>query len=430
MKKINPCIFFVICLVLSYSLPAQEPVNKKERKCGTYEYLQKALTENPGLKNKMDSIEAVMQEWISNNKKNSHKEIITIPVVVHIVYSTDEQNLSDQRVYDQIEALNRDYRNQNADGIEVPSIFQPYRADAHVEFCLAARGPNNNPTTGIERRHTNENSFSVALDSKVKFYDEGGLDAWNSSKYLNIWVCNLQGNYMGYAQFPGGTPGTDGLLVDYEYFGVSGTPAPFNQGRTAVHEIGHCFNLHHTWGDDENYGDHCEGTDFCSDTPNQAVPTYGNPGFPFTDDCSPAYPGIMFMNYMDYANDDAMLMLTHDQAARIHACLNTIRLSLKLSDGCVPPESINEVNPVNIRIYPNPASDFVTIDRSCSNITGQIDISFITVHGQTVKTIRSDNSSETINIKNLENGLYLMKLSAKNGRVWIKKLIVKHNKSL
>lgn len=430
MKKINSFIFFALCLVLANNIPAQEPVNTKERKCGTYEYLQKALTQNPGLKNKMDSIEAVMEEWISNNQYNLSKETITVPVVVHIVYNTEEQNLSDQRVSDQIEALNRDYRNQNDDGSQVPAIFQPYRADAHIEFCLAARDPDNYPTTGIERRQTNENSFSVALDSKVKFYDEGGLDAWNSSKYLNIWVCNLQGNYMGYAQFPGGTPETDGLLVDYEYFGVSGTPAPFNQGRTTVHEIGHCFNLHHTWGDDENYGNHCEGTDFCGDTPNQAEPAYGNPGFPYTDDCSPAYPGIMFMNYMDYVNDDAMLMLTHDQAARIQACLNTIRVSLKLSDGCVPPESLEEVNPCSMRIFPNPAHDFVTLDRSCSNIPGSMDVSILTIHGKTIKNIRSDNNSETINIKHLENGLYLMKISAKNGQIWIRKLIVRNNKSL
>src|SRR4029434_8339970 len=122
---------------------------------------------------------------------------------------------------------------------------------------------------------------------------------------------------LGYAQFPGGPLATDGVVNNLQAFGTSGTAqAPFNKGRTATHEVGHYFNLRHIWGDTED----CAGTDFVADTPNAAGPNYGTPSFPSVS-CSNGPNGDMFMNYMDYVDDAAMVLFTQGQAARINATL-------------------------------------------------------------------------------------------------------------
>lgn len=305
----------------------------RQRECGTMLYHQyKIKTDKNYFKNYKNAQKQIDQYLKDAKNIEDINGIVTIPVVIHVVYKTNEENIPDSRIMEQLQVLNRDYRNKNADGIKVPAPFQQYRADIGIEFCLAAIDPDGNPTNGIIRTQTTKNSFTINDD--VKFNSSGGCDAWNSAKYLNIWVCNLEGNYMGFAQFPGGAPETDGLVVDYEYFGVSNTLIPYNEGRTTVHEAAHLFDLYHIWGDDETSGDLCSGTDYCDDTPNQALHNFGCPKFPKLDMCTPSGNGVMFNNYMDYVDDSCMLLFTHNQAARIMACINTVRSELKNSNVC------------------------------------------------------------------------------------------------
>src|SRR5205085_7351896 len=141
----------------------------------------------------------------------------------------------------------------------------------------------------------------------VKYTANGGHDAWNRDQYLNIWVCDLSGK-IGYAQFPGGPAATDGVVIDYQAFGTLGTASiPFHLGRTATHEIGHWLNLRHIWGD-ANCGD-----DLVADTPTQQTDNGGCPSFPHVT-CSNGPNGDMFMNYMDYVNDNCMNMFTAGQS--------------------------------------------------------------------------------------------------------------------
>lgn len=411
--------------LVSFSMSAQNI-----KRCGTMEALKIELNRDSGLHKQMTEVENRMQNWIKGaNSKGNLNEIITIPFVVHVVYRTDEENISDERVYEQIEVLNRDFRNHNEDGNTVPEIFQLLRADTRIQFCLARRDPHGNPTNGIERLQTDVAEFPINLYSSVKFTDQGGLDAWDNSKYLNIWVCNLVGNYLGFAQFPGGNPQTDGLVIDYEYFGISGTEIPFNMGRTAVHEIGHCFNLYHIWGDDENLPNTCSGTDYCHDTPNQEGPNYGIATYPILDNCTPHSPGVMFMNYMDYGDDAGMLMFTHDQANRIQACLNTVRLSLKYSDACQPPdrESIyfNKNSSVN---YPNPADNVLNID--ISQFSGNFELKIYNVLGNLLvyQTYNSEVSLIKSDVSKLEEGIYFVEIKNQEKKT-IFKQIIKHNKT-
>jgi Pregnancy-associated plasma protein-A len=247
---------------------------------------------------------------------------VTIPVVVHVVYRTNAQNISDQQVQSEIDALNKDYSATNPDRSNVPPIWSGFVSDSMIRFALAKTDPDGNSTSGITRTKTTVTSFPQ--DDSVKSSANGGADAWPSDKYLNLWVCALGGGMLGYAQFPGGPAVTDGVVILNTAFGSMGTAAaPYNLGRTATHEIGHWLNLHHIWGDTED----CTGTDFVDDTPNAQHPNYGKPIFPHVS-CNNGPSGDMFMNYMDYVDDAAMVMFTNGQIARMHATLAGPRSSI------------------------------------------------------------------------------------------------------
>jgi hypothetical protein len=249
--------------------------------------------------------------------------VARIPVVVHVVWNTAAQNISDAQVTSQIDVLNRDFRATNPDVSTVPSVFSGLVADSRIEFFLATIDPSGNPTNGITRTSTSTVSFSD--DDAVKSAATGGADPWPADHYLNIWVCQLGGGLLGYAQFPGGPAQTDGVVILHTGFGTTGTAtAPFDLGRTVTHEIGHYFNLFHIWGDD---GTGCTGSDQVDDTPNQAGPNFGVPTFPHVS-CGNGPNGDLFMDYMDYVDDAAMVMFTHGQAARMEACIDTVRSSL------------------------------------------------------------------------------------------------------
>ena len=242
--------------------------------------------------------------------------ITTVPVVVHVVYSTARENISDAQIGSQIAVLNRDYRGTNRDRTKVPAVWRGLVADSRIQFRLAAKDPDGKASTGITRTLTQRSSFGTG--DTVKSNASGGADPWPSERYLNIWVCTLGGGLLGYAQFPGGPPETDGVVILNAAFGVRGSAkAPFNLGRTATHEVGHWLNLRHIWGDTED----CSGGDFVADTPNAEMPNYGKPHFPHIS-CGNGPHGDMFVNYMDYVDDAAMFMFTDGQVARMHATLD------------------------------------------------------------------------------------------------------------
>jgi hypothetical protein len=242
-------------------------------------------------------------------------KLITIPVVVHVVHREKQENISDAQVKSQIRVLNKDYRAKNGDKTKVPAVWKSLVTDAKIEFQLATKDPAGNPTTGITRTATTVASFKP--DDTVKAKRTGGVDPWPTDRYLNLWVCRLEDPLLGYAQFPGGPAKTDGVVILHTAFGTSGTAtAPFNKGRTATHEVGHFLNLRHIWGDRND----CSGNDFVADTPPARESNAGKPGFPHVT-CSNGPNGDMFMNYMDYVDDDAMFMFTHAQVARMNATL-------------------------------------------------------------------------------------------------------------
>jgi len=310
---------------------------EKQRNCGTMDYLAKMIQDNPSLLTEMEHSKQRLQNYIDQNYDaiNQQKVIYNIPTVVHVVYRNASENVSNAQIISQINALNKDYRKLNTDVSNVPSAWTSLVADVGIEFCLATRDPQGAATTGITRTSSTQASFDVS-NNNMKFNNTGGKSAWPSDQYLNLWVCNLDGTLLGYAQFPGGSASTDGVVIDFDDFGTIGTAAPpFDLGRTATHEVGHWLGLYHIWGDEPN----CSQDDGVADTPQQKDKNYGCPSFPQGSSqtggsCSGANPGSMFMNYMDYVDDACMYMFTNGQKVNMLAALTQQRAPLLTSNGC------------------------------------------------------------------------------------------------
>jgi hypothetical protein len=305
--------------------------NKKtpiaRRMCGASEAHQRLCECEPDFRLRRSEIHEFTHGFIQGGAalaRMSKVSIHTIPVVVHVVYRTAAENISDAQVRSQIDALNRDYGATNPDKSKTPPVWSSLVVDSQVRFALATKDPSGVTTTGITRTKTKVAGFDT--HDMMKRKSTGGADAWNSAKFLNLWVCALKGGLLGYAQFPGGPVATDGVVILDTAFGTTGTAAaPYNLGRTAVHEVGHWLNLNHIWGDTND----CSGTDHVDDTPNALAPNFGKPKFPHVT-CKNGPNGDMFVNYMDYVDDDAMVMFTHGQVARISATLAGPRKSIGL----------------------------------------------------------------------------------------------------
>ena len=288
----------------------------KRRQCGAMQAHERLLERFPSYRRNQARIQQQTERSIlTGEAQRVTRRLVRIPVVVHVVYRRDVENITNAQIRSQISALNRDFQAKNRDKSNVPAVWQGLVANPNVEFRLATRNPNGKATDGITRTKTTVRSFDV--NDGVKAKSSGGVAAWPRNRYLNLWVCNLGGGLLGYAQFPGGPASTDGVVILYSAFGTQGeVVAPFDKGRSATHEVGHWLNLRHIWGDTMD----CSGSDHVTDTPNAAGPNFGKPTFPHIT-CNNGPNGDMFVNYMDYVDDDTMVQFTPGQVARMNASL-------------------------------------------------------------------------------------------------------------
>ena len=286
---------------------------KEDRVCHSMKVLNDKLKENPGLEKKMYDIELHTRQTIEQTAKGKPGSgtgggttpvddglgTITIPVYVHVIYSNTQENISDAQISSQMAVLNADFRKTNSDVSKVPAEFAGVVADVNIQYTLA----------GVTRKSSTRTSWGTNDDMKKT--SVGGVDPITPTTHLNIWVCNIGGGILGYAQFPGGSLATDGVVVGPNYFGTTGyVSAPFNGGRTLTHEVGHYLNLRHIWGDGG-----CRQDDFVTDTPSSDRANYGCPAYP-TVHCQ---SNDMTMNYMDYTDDACMYMFSQGQKSRARA---------------------------------------------------------------------------------------------------------------
>ena len=347
-------------------------------RCGTDEY-RKHLKKN-GLKKTVKS-----QKTASYNISN-----YTIPVVVHVLYSNDEQNIPDEQVFSQIDVLNQDYNLLNNNLSLVPDQFIDVIGNVGFDFCLVQNNLDGNIFNGINRVYTNVDSFQ-GFNDDMKSSDTGGVDAWDTNEYLNIWVCNLSGNLLGFATMPGDVDSMyDGVVIDYNYFGVNlNASNPYNLGKTVTHEVGHYFNLEHVF-----YAG-CSDWDNCEDTPPVSSATYGCPESQ-QESCGNTL--TMTMNYMDYTDDACMCMFTECQADIMVSTLLNERSGLLENTSCNTGLD-NELN--MLTIYPNPFTSYLQV--SVLNTT----IIIFDLFGRVVfsKYVTNDG---LLNLTHLNSGLHIM----------------------
>ena len=317
------------------------------RNCHAHINLQNQMQADPTLEQRMMDMETKVQDYVRQRSMAGGARFTsrTIPVYVHVLYRTSQENISDAQIQSQIDQINADFAATNAD-YNPPSDFASVASgDTKIQFVLA---PN-----GIKRKSTNKTSWGT--NDAMKKSSQGGLDPITPSTHLNMWVCNIGGGILGYAQFPGGSSSTDGVVMSPQYFGsrnYGSNPssyylsAPFDRGRTTTHEIGHYLNLRHIWGDGG-----CNVDDGVSDTP---VAGQSNGGCPSSTQNTCA-GGLrdMHMNYMDYTNDACMYMFSNGQKLRMQACLDGVRSQLGTSGnggGGNPPTCSGTYANVSLRL--------------------------------------------------------------------------------
>ncbi len=394
-------VTFFICTSFTIFATAQ--------RCGTPQYAKQ--------NNLVSSLSTTTPTTQSASRDTLPNEVIVVPVVFHILYNSNAQNVSDQQVLSQLTALNNDYRRLNADTINTPAPFKSIAADTRIVFCLAKVDPNGQYTSGIIHKHTSSDLF--LSDDEMKFSSTGGDDAWDSKRYLNIWVCNLFGRTLGYAVMPGSPAERDGVVIQYTAFGTIGTAlAPFNKGRTVTHEIGHWLGLRHLWGDTQ-----C-GDDGIADTPPQETSNSDCPSFPHLSSCSNNSYGDMFMNYMDFTNDDCMNMFTQGQKNEMrglfalgnsrNSFLNSSVCDSSLAQGGPILDSVFTSNNVTISVYPNPFSNQITISSANdADINGKT-VKLYDVTGRLFITQKITSQKTPINVSNLHPGMYFLRVESGN----------------
>ena len=420
MKRI---LLFPLLLISQFIVLAQKD-------CRNAEYRQQQINNSPALIARINAIEAFTKDLqrsrtIATNDINSQSntpapapQVIVIPVVVHVLYNNNAQNISNAQILSQIDVLNKDYARQNADTNNTPVVFRPFAANCGIRFELAKVDSAGYATTGVVRKHTNIAGF--AIDDRIKFSNMGGDDAWDRDRYLNLWVGNLSGGVIGYASVVGGQAERDGVVILYSAFGAGGSAkAPFNKGRTATHEIGHWLNLIHTWGDAD-----C-GTDQVDDTPPQQGPDRGYiTGVKVS--CNNGPNGDMYTNFMDFTDDNCMNLFTNGQRDRMqalfapggerYAMLSSNALTSTPLDTpvilSVPPDNIPGQQ---VSVYPNPATSLISVQISDdANLGSTLEI--YNQVGQKVITSKVTQLLFQLNVSALTKGIYYIKVgNGKNG---------------
>lgn len=333
--------YYLFALILTYCLfgfdiaaqpSAARPSAARPEPCATMEMDSLLRAKYPRMGSLQD-FEKLLQTKIQEREVlqksgRTTLEVLTIPIIVHIVHNGEAigqgTNLSAAQVRAQIETLNEDFRRKPG----TPGFNTDSRgADIEIEFCLSRLSQQGQTMAEPGINRVNGSKASWNRNDIENILKPGTI--WDPDKYFNVWVLNFTSSesLLGYAQFPSlstlaGIPdnsprNTDGVVVAYRSFGnvLKGNfpimQAPYNQGRTLTHEVGHWLGLRHIWGDAN-----C-GNDFVDDTPTQASESRG---------CQVGRTSCgsvnMVENYMDYSDDACFNIFTRGQKARMRTVMD------------------------------------------------------------------------------------------------------------
>ncbi len=348
--------------ILSAQSGSTDNPRHNHKRC-TFDELYHQELQNEDSRAKLSAIERLIYEKAQEIKQEGYASygrngktntiLYTIPVVVHVIYASEYDNISVAQIEDALRILNEDFQRLNADASQTRPVFQGDAADLQIEFKLAKIDPNGNCTDGITRTPNANASLTGGESAKVV--------KWNRNKYLNIWVTRNVANTtpqdpgggytLGYSFMPGTGGSGDGVIIRHDEMGTIGTASTRNHtGRTLSHEVGHYLALHHPFAPSRqqsanNAADPCLRNhitnptstnlpgfenllDFCEDTPPAAASNFGcSPGTNSCSNDSPDQPD-QIENFMDYS--DCQNMFTEDQKARVHAVLSSSSLRANL----------------------------------------------------------------------------------------------------
>ncbi len=421
--------------------------SQAQEKCATQTLLQNIIDkhpENTALRNHYRAHSKNQAEVFAKTAKFKTTAQVKIPVVFHVILTQSEITQLGgtgtilQRAIDQINVLNEDFNKANNDRIKAPSAFAPLQGSLDISFGLAHRTPTGGSTSGVEIKTTTLAGFSAFADNgnTPKYVSSGGLDAWDPNQYLNIWIVNITGSggILGYCvppsflSFPQQYTISDlGVVIDYGAFGRRATtinffsPSTNDRGRTATHEVAHYFELEHTFGNNASCPGNGDVDDLIADTPPQADNVFGSPTFPRTDACSPIFPGVMFMNFMDYTDDTAMYMFTQGQANFVQSKLTTgiLKSITEHPDILDWPTSVLDIDLEHqLNIFPNPSTGKFTLGLSKASDLKQVIV--LNAVGQTVYALQPHNSTITnydLDLSGMSRGVYMVQCTFGTGIV-------------
>jgi hypothetical protein len=451
-NKMLKKLFLTVAASISLGISAQ---TTETEPCGYDQVIEMLEQKYPGFKENYDRQyrEMLATPQVSSRKINVkdtqyfHDTVFTIPIVFHILYNVAAENIHDSLIYNQLEVLNADFRRLNADTTKTRSVFKSRAGDTRIQFVLASTDPLGNSTTGILRKATAKSSFYPALQGLMKYSSDGGDDAWDPQKYLNIWVCDMSyqntPNVLGFAYPPYGHPfwpqtewvsdPNQGVVLHYQIVGrnnpmaVGGVLGTSNKGRVATHEVGHFLGLRHIWGDGSTS---CGEDDYIYDTPRQAFRSNFDCNLSLNSCTDPGvqYPD-MVENYMDYSAHTCQNMFTNQQIGVMHTALSKYRTALPSSmEITTTMKVIDTVEYDQLKIYASQGQKVIVEVRN-DDLKENMIMDVLDMTGQAVLRDISINKNEHwVNTSNLASGVYFFHLKKMDGKsVKIEKLLLLKN---
>lgn len=441
MKKII-LLGFTLLTGVAYSqeeLTEQEILNAEP--CYSHKFIEYQEQQYPGFSEHVDN--EFLKAKNHNFTKGGNGDPYVIPVVVHIVHNPNhpEQNLHDSIVENQIDILNADFMRWNEDTVNLREEFLPIVGGSNIRFRLATIDPEGNPSSGIVRTETSKSTFgdlsiltqgNLSSVEAVKSSATDGVDPWDQSRYLNIWVCNIEISgftpLLGYATPPANLPNwpggignmSDGVVIQYQALGSNnpndlllGGASHEVLGRTATHEVGHYLGLRHIWADGG-----CNQQDGIDDTPNALQQSAGCDTSANTciDDILGMDLPDMIENYMDYSDETCQNSFTKGQAELMHGVLENQRYDLVYNN----PASVDK-NELKASIFPNPAHEELNIKVDNGKIKR---IEVVNLSGQRLILNQPNSNIVKLNISDLTKGIYFAKIMHNNGLQVMKKFVV------